>query len=97
VIIMTYSGTFRVPVAHTKLVLQGHVSRSSHGTQIFAQRVLAPHTPAHGTAFRVFAVGHLPALTLVQHGTLYRYGIGKNAWSAVKTVKQSGTYAAVVK
>lgn len=96
VIIMAYSGTFRVPVAQTNLVLQGHASKTSHGTQIFAQRVVAPRTPKHGTAFRVFAVGHLPALTLVQHGKLYAYGVGKNRWSAAKTVSRSGIYAAVV-
>lgn len=97
VIVMSYSGTFRVPVMQTRLVLQGHASKASHGTQIFAQRVVAPRTPKHGTAFRVFAVGHLPALTLVQHGKLYAYGVGKGSWSVARTVTRSGIYAAVTR
>jgi hypothetical protein len=97
VTITSNSGMFRVPVANTKLVLQGHAGRSSHGVQIFAQRVTAPHTPAHGIAFRVFSVGHLPALTLVQHGTLYAYSMGGNTWSRARAVTKSGIYAAVVR
>lgn len=95
VTIHAYSGTFRVVVTQTKLVLQGHASKASHGTQIFAQKVTASHTPSHGVAFRVFAVGHLPPLTLVQQGKLYKYGTAKNTWTKVGTVSQSGIYAAV--
>jgi hypothetical protein len=95
VFINTYSGTFRVPVVQTKLTLQGHASKASHGAQIYAQRATAPHTPAHGVAFRVFVIGHLPPLTLVQRGKLYAYSFGKNAWSAAGTVTHAGIYAAV--
>jgi hypothetical protein len=87
--ITSNSGMFRVPVANTTLVLQGHAGRSSHGVQIFAQRVTAPHTPAHGIAFRVFS--------LVQHGTLYAYSMGRNTWSRARAVTRSGIYAAVVR
>lgn len=95
VIVTAYSGSFRVPVAQTNLVLTGHASKASHGTQIFAQKVTASHTPAHGVAFRVFAVGHLPALKLVQHDKLFKYGASKSTWSKVQTVTRSGIYAAV--
>lgn len=95
--ITAYSGTFRVPVVQTKLVLKGHASKATHGTQIFAQRVVAPHTPTHGTAFRVFAVGHLPSLSLIGKAYLYQYKTSNNHWSMVRTVKQSGIYAAVAK
>jgi hypothetical protein len=97
VTVTSYSGTFRVPVFQTKLVLKGHASKASHGTQIYAQRTAASHVPAHAVAFRVFAVGHLPTLTLVQRAQLYAYATSTNTWSRAASVTRSGVYAAVVK
>jgi hypothetical protein len=97
VAVTQYSGYFRVPVFHTHIVLRGKASPASHGTQIFAQRAVAPHTPAHAVAFRVFAVGHLPHLSLIGRGRLYAYSVAKNTWGTASAVTASGIYAAILK
>lgn len=95
--VTAYSGTFKVPVFQTGVVLKGEASKASHGVQIFAQRTTAAHTPKNGVAFRVFSLGHLPRLTLVGHGRLYQYGVARGTWAPVPAVTKSGIYAAVTR
>jgi hypothetical protein len=95
VIVTAYSGQFRVPVFQTHLVLKGQASIATHGVQIFAQRAVASHAPLHAVVFRVFAVGHMPILSLVSHARLYRYAMARGTWTSVPTVTTAGIYAAV--
>jgi hypothetical protein len=95
VTVTAYSGQFRVPVFQTHLVLKGQASTATHGVQIFAQRAVASHAPLHAVVFRVFAVGHLPRLSLVSHARLYKYAMARGAWTSVPAVTTAGIYAAV--
>ncbi|HEX6509972.1 MAG TPA: hypothetical protein VF221_20280 [Chloroflexota bacterium] len=91
------SGTFTVALSSSTVRLRGIASRLTFRTRIYLARVTMRNVPKHAQAFKVFASGRVPALTLASRGTLYGYSVATGKWRTIRAITGSGIYAAALR
>jgi hypothetical protein len=86
------TGTFKVEVPDTDIVLQGKGNTKDSGHEIIVQHISMPSLRKGEQAFKVITSGSIPPLTLISPGTLYKYNPATGKWHKVKAVKGTGIY-----
>ncbi|MBV9278709.1 MAG: hypothetical protein JOZ41_01380 [Chloroflexi bacterium] len=89
------TGAFTARLAGTRVSLRGTGTRATRGSLVVLAKVAAPHVGRDAQAFKLIAIGRIPALRLTGRGRLYRLDVATFRWRSIQAILGSGIYEAV--